>query len=589
MSAGVKGATAGIRVVMQAAAARRQAKLLERDLVRARSAANFSNLKGLTRVGRNFRDLTNQANALGNVMSRSGSTGVGMFKRLSVASRIAVGALGTLGNAITGLGRDMQWLGRQIEFRISLPLLLATGLATKFALDNEAAFTKIRKVYGGAADDIGKFDADLKRLRIAFVNLSDTFGVHQKDVLDVAATWAQAGAQGVFLANAVKLSIETAILGEIGLADATQGLLVIQQAYQLNIKELTDAVAVLNQVENETTATLPNLIEVFQDAAGAAMASGTSIRQLAAVTAALIPVAGSASEVGNALKTIMARIVAPTNQAAAAFKAIGVDVNSMDFATAGLTDKLFMLSRGFDELSKSQQANFIRDVFQLRQFSRASILLTDLLNKYSRYDKAIQATSSAQANQNKFNQELLTFLESSPQKVKILTTRIQNMLAEVGIQFLPILTTLLRALEAAFRAFNKLSASTKRTIMIIAAAVAIIGPLLGVLGALVILLGVIIRPFAFFTKILITLPSAVIHLVKHLAIHAQVYDGSGPLVATGSARSGPVRRSHPCVWSSDHDQVCAGAGRCRRHSNDVRLVAARPSGQCLVCVWRLNG
>jgi len=475
-----------IDILVQNAQARKAIKAVEADFLRFRKSTQFAEL---TRVGNTFRDFGRQAGALGGILKGTGAEGVRALTRIRLAARLGAVSLQTLGNAVTAMGRNMQWLGRQIEFRISLPLAILSGFAIKFALDNERAFTRIRKVYGGAADAIGEFDDDLGRLRIAFRNLSDVFGVNQHEVLEVAASWAQAGAQGVFLAEAVRLTIQTAILGEIELGEATRGLLVIQQAYQLNIEELTAAIAVLNQVENETTATLPDLIEVFQDAAGAATITGTTFQDLAALTAALIPVAGDASEVGNALKTIMFRIVAPTNQAAAAFAKIGVDINSVEFASAGLVDKLFQLSRGYDELGTAQQAQFVRDVFQLRQGARASILIQDLLARYSRFASAKEAVADATANENKFNDELMAFLESSPQQIAIVTTRMKNLLAELGVQLLPVFTTVLKTLESLMRGFNGLDSGTKRWIITILAVVAVIGPLLGLMGALQILIG----------------------------------------------------------------------------------------------------
>src|SRR5690349_21293798 len=61
-------------------------------------------------------------------------------------------------------GKNLQWTGRQIEYNFTLPLVLAGGAATKWALDNEAAMTRVRKVYGDVTEDAGMLNRELTAL-----------------------------------------------------------------------------------------------------------------------------------------------------------------------------------------------------------------------------------------------------------------------------------------------------------------------------------------------------------------------------------------------------------------------------------------
>jgi hypothetical protein len=166
------------------------------------------------------------------------------------------------------VGSQMQWLGRQIEYNFTVPILLAGGAATKFALDNEKAFTRIKKVYGDGTQSAADMENELNALQKAFVALSNQFGIAQSDALNIAADWAAAGASGLALAKSVQLTLQTMVLGELNAAEATQSLIAIQAQYGQSISELADTINILNMVENQTGISMAGLIQGFARTAG---------------------------------------------------------------------------------------------------------------------------------------------------------------------------------------------------------------------------------------------------------------------------------------------------------------------------------
>src|SRR5690242_19037403 len=155
----------------------------------------------------------------------------------------------TFQKGIPGLskwGNQLQWAGRQLQYNFTLPILRAGGAATKWALDNEKAAVRIKKVYGEAGRDAVFYGKEIQSLGTYFEALSDKMGVHQSDVLDVAAAWAAAGSSGAALARATRLTLETMVLGEVDAATATQALIAIQAQYNYSTKELSKTIDTLN-------------------------------------------------------------------------------------------------------------------------------------------------------------------------------------------------------------------------------------------------------------------------------------------------------------------------------------------------------
>ena len=94
-------------------------------------------------------------------------------------------------------GNQLQWTGRQLQYNWTMPILLAAGAATKFALDQERAMTRVKKVYGDAGMSARTVTNELKSLEKAFVALSNRYGVTIEETGNIAAEWAAAGSSGL--------------------------------------------------------------------------------------------------------------------------------------------------------------------------------------------------------------------------------------------------------------------------------------------------------------------------------------------------------------------------------------------------------
>lgn len=395
------------------------------------------------------------------------------------------------------IGSRVQWLGRQIEYNFTLPLLLAGGAATKMALDNEKAFTRIIKVYGDGAHNAEFYKEEVEALGRAFEALSNRFGIAQKDALNIAADWAAAGASGLALAKSVKLTMETMILGELEAANATKSLIAIQAQYGLSIDELTEAIHILNMVENQTGISMAGLIDGFARAAGVARSSGVSIRELAADLAALTPATGSAANAGNALKTIFSRLLSPTNEAAEALRLMGININDLGWQTAGAQQKLLIMAKAFQGLSDAQKGLVSSIIASRYQINRFEVLMRELISTNSYYHRAIEATADMTRVYNQAQHELNTVLSSSPNRLRILWTMLQNASANIIQPLIPALLWLAEALQRAVTAFSNLNPSIQKLVLFGLGLLIIVGPLVRYIGALQVLVYELAAVFMF--------------------------------------------------------------------------------------------
>lgn len=394
-------------------------------------------------------------------------------------------------------GSAVQWAGRQLVYNFTLPLVAAGVFATKWALANEKATKRVTKVYGDLSMPVKQINHEVKTLGKTFETLSDIYAVSQSDTINIAADWAAAGASGVALGKAVELTMRTMVLGEMDATSATKDLISIQSQYGLTIEQLSKAIDVLNIVENQTAATMSDLIIVMSKSAGTARSAGVDIRELAALTAALVPASGSAATAGNALKTMFSRIISPTKQAAEIMKLMGINTESANWQALNGLQRLQALAKGYKDLSGAQKIQASTALAGRYQLNRFDTLMRDLTNVNGRFRKAMQASASVTRNHAQAQRELNTVLQSNPQKLKQIGVILQNSMARIIGPLVPLIIALATSIERLVTKFSNLDPHVQKLVVYGLALLALFGPILKYVGAFGVLIGYLVKSFEF--------------------------------------------------------------------------------------------
>lgn len=463
----------------------------------------------------------------------------------TAATGAAFGGGNVMGRNLASFGNRLQWTGRQIQYNWTLPLLLAGGLATKWALENEKAMTRVTKVYGDATEagayynkQLGLsadnqagltkanqvFQNELDALGNAFEALSSHYGVHQKEVLETAGAWAAAGVSGKALAESTELSLKAAILGDMELAKATESLIAIQSQYSLSTKDLNLALADLNAIENQTGISMQGLIDGFARSAGVAREAGVDVRHLGAMLAALVPATGTAATAGNALKTIISRLMSPTGDAAAVMKEFGINTADAAWQSSTAMERLLVLAQHMKdtlnetgnatkdtaddmyELSDSQKQVVATVLGSRYQMNRFLVLMRELAEEHGYYQKALDATADNEKAFAQMDKELQAVLESNPKRLEILWNTIRNGMSSAIQPLIPYLLYMVNVLRMMIDAFKNLDPSFQKLFLWIAVLIGVVGPLLRYIGSSITL-------FYFLGKALVFASLAIFRLV----------------------------------------------------------------------------
>lgn len=436
------------------------------------------------------------------------------FSNAQVAGRNFANGIATASTRVEKFGSQMQWTGRQIEYNFTLPIAAAGAAAMKFALDNEAATVRIQKVYGDTSMSAVVMRNEINALSKSFEALSNQYGVQRQQVIGIAADWAAAGASGIALAKATELTMQTMILGEMDAKAATQALIAIQAQYGQSTKELAETVAILNMVENQTGISLAGLVDGFSRAAGVARSAGVSVRDLAAMMAALVPATGSAAQAGNALKTIFSRLLSPTKEATEVLGLMGINIADLQWKSSSVTDRLKIMAKAFDGLSDSQKGVVSSVVASRWQINKFEVLMRELNSTTGFYQRALDSTKDPQKVFTQAQNELNAVLASSPRRLQQIGVLLQNALADTIQPLIPLILALAGGVSALATSFSNLNPGLQKLIVAFLLLLAVIGPVLRYVGATMTLVGSLGRVFALAAGPIVTLTTLLWSLVS---------------------------------------------------------------------------
>lgn len=474
---------ATLNIIIRVAAKQAQQQLAATSA--AMQGMSMSASTATTKASRNFSMLTRNVQAFNYALLNSAKYNMHFSQRIA-------------GSDMIKFGKNINWVGRQLTYNFTLPLALAGAGIVKFQKDVEASMVQVRKVYGDLNSDFNENQKELKALETSFELLSTRFGVHQKEVIDIGAAWASAGSAGAGLAENTKATLEVMILGEMEAAEATEALIAIQATWKLStlgvngqVSELTDALATMNIVENETGIRFKGLVEVFERSGGAARSAGVSIQELAAFAAALVPATGEAEQAGNALKTIFSRMQNPTKQARDLLEDIGFTVDNPDWLGKSVTQKLEDLAGQWGTLSTAQRSYASSVLASRWQVNRFDVLMADMASKNGYYAKALNAANDEEKRRAIYQNELNTVLDSSPRKWDIMVNSIRNGISNAFQPLLPAIISVITFIARLVNWFAKLDPGIQRMVLLGLVVVAAIGPFLSLIGTIMQLVGTI--------------------------------------------------------------------------------------------------
>ncbi len=388
----------------------------------------------------------------------------------------------TVGNNISGVGKRLSSVGTTLTKNVTVPLTAVGVAGLKVATDFEKGMSEVKAISGATGKD---FDA----LRNKAVELGADTAFSANEVAAAMTEMAKAGwssqqiidGMGGVLSAAAASGEELATVSTI-VADAITG-------FGMEAKDSARIADLLTQAANSGTIGISDLGESFKYIAPVANAMGLSVEDVTTAISAMSMAGIKGSQAGTGLRTMLTRMVKPTDDVAVAMNELGISVVNQDGSMKSLDDIVSNLRTSFDGLTESEKAKYAATLAGQEGMASMLSLLNLTEEEYNAIAESMDTASGVaeetaaimQDNLQSKTEQLLGSLES-------LAIKLADFVIPYLQQFVVWLTSLVEK-------FTALDPETQKTILKFAGLAAVVGPVLVVFGKLVGAAGTIFTTF----------------------------------------------------------------------------------------------
>lgn len=360
-----------------------------------------------------FRDLKTELKNINNQADLSKWTAeFGRFKsEVKAAGKNAQSFFDVVKNNI---GKVSQWALATISIYDAFNLLKSS---VQVIVDLDTAMIDLKKT-------TNETDAAYKRFYASANETAKRLGVTTEAVISQTAEWSRLG---YTMADAAKMAENSAIFKaispEMDISTATDGLISVMKAFDLEANDVLDGViSKINKVGNELPVSNLDIVEVLKRSSSAMDAANNSLEQTIALATAGVAITRDAEGMGQALKTLSMRIRGYDEET----EEYSEDIAVLTGKVADLTktasnggrgvslfevddperyrstyDILKEISEIWDELTDKNQAQLLEVLFGKRQGQVGAAILSNFADAELAMEKMQNSTGNAMAEMEK--------------------------------------------------------------------------------------------------------------------------------------------------------------------------------------------
>lgn len=379
------------------------------------------------------------------------------------------------GSATKALGEGITDLGRSMTLGLTVPIVAAGGAATSVAANFDDAMSQVQGALGGAS-------ADMDGLRNLALQLGADTVFSATESAQAMVELAKGGlTEAQIKGGALAASMDLAAAGQLNLADAAATTVQIMGSFGLGAGDATRIANALAGAANASSADVSDLTQAMSQCSAQASLAGWSLEDTAAALALFADHGVKGSDAGTSLKTMLQRLAAPTDQAAEAMEAYGLEVRDSNGKMKDITGIADELTGKLGTLSDAERDAALQTIFGSDASRAAAILMQSGSEGLQKYIAATNDATAAETMANAQKGELSWALEN-------MGGAIESASIAFGSALAPAITAVAGVIGNVAEAFASLPSGAQTAIAVVLALVAAVGPLLVVFGSVVAML-----------------------------------------------------------------------------------------------------
>lgn len=385
----------------------------------------------------------------------------GDLQSLSQAAQGVGGQLKSAGKALTGAGVGM-------SAGITAPVAAIGTAALLSAADFEQAMNVMQQVSGATEGQMANLQAQALQLG---AETSFSAGEAAQAMLELS----KAGLSASEVSAAIGGTLDLAAAGGLGLAQAAEISANAVNVFGLGADQTTNIANMLAAAANASSVEVTDLAQGMQMAGSVFASSGQSVDSLTTALALMGNAGIAGSDAGTSLKTMLMRLAAPTDDAAAVLGDLGVAVYNTDGSMRSFEGILGDLTTATSGLTDEQRNMALTTVFGADAIRAVNILTAAGVSGWDNMAGAVGTAGAASA----VAEARMKGISGAIEYVK---GSIDSFLIGTMLPFADSISGALRAVGDMVTAFGQLPEPVKNAALGFALAAAAIGPLLIGLG-----------------------------------------------------------------------------------------------------------
>lgn len=387
------------------------------------------------------------------------------------------------GSATKALGEGITDLGRSMTLGLTVPIVAAGGAATSVAAGFDDAMSQVQGALGGAS-------ADMDGLRNLALQLGADTVFSATESAQAMVELAKGGlTEAQIKGGALAASMDLAAAGQLNLADAAATTVQMMGSFGLGAGDATRIANALAGAANASSADVSDLTQAMSQCSAQASLAGWSLEDTAAALALFADHGVKGSDAGTSLKTMLQRLAAPTDQAAEAIAAYGLNIRDSNGKMKDISGIADELTGKLGGLSDAERDAALQTIFGSDASRAAAILMQSGSEGLAKYIEATNDATAAETMANAQKGELSWALEN-------MGGAVESASIAFGTALAPAITAVAGVIGNVAEAFASLPAGVQTAVAVVLALVAALGPLLMVIGSIVAALPAISEGFA---------------------------------------------------------------------------------------------
>lgn len=388
-----------------------------------------------------------------------------------------------IGNNISGVGKSLTSAGKTLTSAVTVPVAGAGAAIIKMSSSFESAMSRVQAISGATGDDLTALNKKAQEL-------GATTAFSASEVADGMTEMAKAGWNAGQIIDGMEGVLNAASASGENLANVSTIVADAITGFGMEAKEATKVADLLTQAANSGTIDINDLGESFKYIAPVASTMGFSIEEVTTAIAAMSKAGIKGSQAGTSLRTMLTRMVKPTDQVAAAMGELDIKLTEQDGSFKSLNKITSEMREKFANMTDEQKAYYATILAGQEGMSGLLSILNLTQEEYDEISKSMD-------NANGIAKETAdVMLDNLKGQVTILKSSLEGLAIQLGEVILPYLKRFVEWVQNLVIKFQNLTPEQKEQIVKWAAFAAAIGPVLFVIGKLIAGVGNMITTFS---------------------------------------------------------------------------------------------